>query len=160
MNADFTDRNAALGALYADHLVTIAARHDAALEKAGASHAVIFSGAPHLTFLDDYHHPYKANPHFVGWVPLTALPYSYIVYTPGETPVLVYYQPRDYWHVVPGAPDGYWTAHFDVRVVHSMDDVEAHLPPDREKCIAIGEFSDPALAFGIEDICRGVIERR
>ena len=150
MNADFTDRNPALGALYADHLVTIAARHDAALEKAGASHAVIFSGAPHLTFLDDYHHPYKANPHFVGWVPLTALPYSYIVYTPGETPVLVYYQPRDYWHVVPGAPEGYWTAHFDVRVVHSTDDVEAHLPPDREKCIAIGEFSDPALAFGIE----------
>jgi Xaa-Pro dipeptidase len=152
MDADYTDRNPALGALYASHIATIAARHDAALETAGASHAIIFSGNPKLAFLDDYHHPYKANPHFVGWVPLTALPCSYIVYTPGETPTLIYYQPHDYWHVVPGAPDGYWTRHFDIRIVHSTDDIAAHLPADREKCIAIGEFDDAALAFGIERI--------
>ncbi len=150
MNADFTDSNPSLGALFADHLGIIAARHDAALEKAGATHAVIFSGKPQFAFLDDYQQPYKANPHFVGWAPLTALPYSYIVYTPGEVPVLVYYQPRDYWHVVPGAPAGYWTQHFDIRIVHSVDEVPAHLPADREKCIAIGEFDDAALAFGIE----------
>ena len=152
MNADYTDHNAALGALYADHLATIAARHDAALDKAGASHAIIFSGNPKLAFLDDYHHPYKANPHFVGWVPLTALPFSYIVYTPGETPTLIYYQPHDYWHVVPGAPEGYWTRHFDIRIVHSTGEVAAHLPDDRDKCIAIGEFDDAALAFGIDRI--------
>jgi Xaa-Pro dipeptidase len=152
MNADYTDRNPTLGTLYADHLATITARHDAALEKAGASHAIIFSGNPKLAFLDDYHYPYKANPHFVGWVPLTALPYSYIVYTPGETPRLVYYQPHDYWHVVPGAPEGYWTRHFDIRIVHSTDEVAEHLPRDRERCIGIGEFDDAALAFGIERI--------
>jgi len=150
MNPDYTDKNPALGALYGDHLQTVTARHDHALEKAGASHAVIYSGNPKLSFLDDYYHPFKANPHFMSWVPLTALPFSYIVYTPGETPVLIYYQPHDYWHVVPGAPDGYWTSHFDIRVVHSIEDVAAHIPEDREKCIAIGEFNDEALAFGIE----------
>jgi len=152
MNADYTDKNPALGALYGGHLETVTARHDHALEQAGASHAVIYSGNPKLTFLDDYHHPFKANPHFVSWAPLTALPYSYVVYTPGETPILIYYQPRDYWHVVPGAPDGYWTSQFDVRIVHTTEDVAAHLPEDREKCIAIGEFEDPSLAFGIERI--------
>lgn len=152
MNADYTDKNPALGALYDGHLETVTARHDHALEQAGASHAVIYSGNPKLTFLDDYHHPFKANPHFVSWAPLTALPYSYVVYTPGETPILIYYQPRDYWHVVPGAPDGYWTSQFDVRIVHTTEDVAAHLPEDREKCIAIGEFEDPSLAFGIERI--------
>ncbi|MDJ0792674.1 MAG: Xaa-Pro dipeptidase [Woeseiaceae bacterium] len=152
MNANYSDNNAALSALYGAHLDTVKARHDHALEQAGASHAVIFSGAPKLAFLDDYYHPFKANPHFVGWAPLTALPYSYIVYTPGETPVLVYYQPRDYWHVVPDIPSGYWTDHFDIRVVNESDEAAGHLPEDREKCIAIGEFDDDTLAFGIERI--------
>ena len=152
MTADYSDKNPALGALYGAHLETVSARHDHALEQAGASHAVIYSGNPKLAFLDDYHHPFKANPHFAAWAPLTALPFSYIVYTPGETPVLVYYQPHDYWHVVPGAPDGYWTRHFDIRIVHTTEGVAAHLPEDRDKCIAIGEFDDQALAFGIERI--------
>jgi Xaa-Pro dipeptidase len=152
MKTKYDDKNPALGALYGNHLETITARHDYALEQAGATHAVIYSGNPKPAFLDDYHHPFKANPHFVGWVPLIALPFSYIVYTPGETPVLIYYQPHDYWHVVPGAPDGYWTSHLDVRVVHSIDEIAAHLPANREKCIAIGEFDDEALAFGIERI--------
>jgi Xaa-Pro dipeptidase len=150
MNLSYTDKNPALGALYSNHLQTIAGRHDYALEKAGGSHAVIYSGNPKLAFLDDYHHPFKANPHFIGWAPLTELPFSYIVYTPGEKPILIYYQPRDYWHVVPGEPGGYWADHFDVRIVHSTDEVAAHLPEDRDKCIAIGEFDDDAFAFGID----------
>ena len=132
MDADYTDTNPSLGALYRDHLETVMRRHDRALEQAGASHAVIYSGNPRLAFLDDYYHPFKANPHFVSWAPLTALPFSYVVYTPGETPVLIYYQPHDYWHVVPGEPDGYWTDHFDIRIVNSADDVAAHLPEDRQ----------------------------
>ena len=152
MNANYSNSNATLGALYGAHLETVKARHDHALEQAGASHAVIFSGAPQLAFLDDYYHPFKANPHFVGWAPLTALPFSYIVYTPGEIPVLVYFQPRDYWHVVPDSPSGYWADHFDIRVVHETVDAATHLPEDREKCVAIGEFDDDALAFGIERI--------
>ena len=152
MKANYTDKNPALGALYGSHLQSVTARHDRALEQAGGSHAVIYSGNPKLAFLDDYHHPFRANPHFVSWAPLTALPFSYIIYTPGETPVLIYYQPRDYWHVVPGAPDGYWTSHFDIRIVHSTGDVAAHLPENRDNCIAIGEFDDPALAFGIDRI--------
>lgn len=152
MDRDYTDKNPALGALYASHLQAVAERHDLALEQAGASHAVIYSGGPKVAFLDDYHHPFKANPHFVSWAPLTNLPFSYIVYTPGETPVLVYFQPQDYWHVVPGTPDGYWTRHFDVRIVHSIEDVATHLPEKRGNCIAIGEFDDEALAFDIERV--------
>ena len=150
MNANYTDSNPELGALYGAHLETLCKRHDRALEQAGASHAVIYSGSPKRAFLDDYYHPFKANPHFVSWAPLINLPDSFIVYTPGETPVLVYNQPHDYWHVVPGAPGGYWTRHFDIRIVNVIDEVAAHLPTQREKCIAIGEFDDESMAFGIE----------
>jgi Xaa-Pro dipeptidase len=152
MNTDFSDKNPALGALYGAHLDQIRSRHDGALERAGASHAVIYSGNPKRMFLDDNDYPFKANPHFVSWAPLTSLPYSFVVYTPGATPILVYYQPHDYWHVVPGAPDGYWTRHFDIRVVNTTDEIAAHLPDDREKCIAIGEFDDESMTFGIERV--------
>ena len=46
MDADYTDTNPALGALYGGHLDVIKSRHDLALEKAGASHAVLYSGNP------------------------------------------------------------------------------------------------------------------
>ena len=152
LKLDFSDKNPELGGLYAKHVEEICRRHDHALERAGASHAVIFSGEPRYAFLDDNTYPFRANPHFVGWAPLTQLPLSYIVYTPGETPVLVYYQPHDYWHPVPGSPDGYWTSQFDVRIVHEVDEVAAHLPVDREKCILIGEIDDDSRAFGIDRV--------
>ena len=152
MTTDYSDNNPALSGPYRAHVDIMTARHDRALERAGASHAIIYSGNPRLAFLDDYHHPFKANPHFTSWVPLTNLPFSYVVYTPGEKPILIYYQPHDYWHVVPGAPGGYWTSCFDIRIVHTTDEVASHLPEARDKCIAIGEFHDPALAFGIERI--------
>ena len=152
MNLDFSDKNREFGRLYPQHVEEIRRRHDHALGRAGALHAVIFSGAPKYAFLDDNTYPFRANPHFVCWAPLTRLPLSYIVHTLGETPVLIYYQPRDYWHPVPGSPDGYWTSEFDIRIVNELDEVAAHMPEDREKCILIGEIEDPTHAFGIERI--------
>ena len=152
MNEDYSDNNPHLATLYPAHLETVRQRHDHALENAGANHAVIFSGSPRIVFLDDMPYAFKPNAHFVSWAPLASLPLSYIVYTPGETPRLIYYQPRDYWHVVPGEPDGYWTAHFDVRVVHTIDDIGDHLPEDRSRCILIGEINDNTHAFGIDRI--------
>jgi len=152
MNIDYSDKNPQLGALYPGHIEILRARHDHALEQAGGAHAIIFSGAPKYAFLDDNTYPFRANPHFVSWTPLTRLPLSYIVYTPGETPLLIYYQPHDYWHPVPGEPDGYWTGHFDVRVVHDINDVADHLPADRDNCVLIGEIDDSAHALGIERV--------
>jgi len=152
MNTNAWTDPARLAARYPAHVATLRARHDRALEKAGAGHAVIFSGAPKLKFLDDNYYAFQANPHFVSWLPLTATPYCYLVYTPGETPVLVYYQEKDYWHLPPASPAGYWTGEFDIRVVHRVEDVAAHLPEAQEKCILLGEIADPAHAFGIERV--------
>ena len=139
-----------LDSLYPAHIDTIKARHDQALERAGAGHAVIFSGAPRVAFLDDYVYPFLANPHFVGWLPLTDTPHCYLVYTPGERPVLIYYQEKDYWHTPPSNPTGHWTDQFDIRVVHSHDEVSKHLPERRDKCILIGELQDESQAWRIE----------
>ena len=144
-----------LAGLYPRHIETLENRHDRALERAGAGHAVIFSGAPLAVFLDDYDHPFKVNPHFASWLPLTDMPFCYIVYTPGETPVLVYYQEKDYWHLPPANPDGFWVGCFDIRIVHTLDEVAQHLPEERDKCILIGEITDLAHSFGIERVNPG-----
>ena len=123
MNDDYSDKNPNLATLYRQHLEVVCQRHDYALENAGANHAVIFSGSLKYVFLDDYSYAFKPNAHFVSWAPLVNLPLSYIVYTPGETPRLIFYQPRDFIHVVPADPDGYWTSHFDVQIVHTIDEV-------------------------------------
>jgi len=150
-NSPYVDE-AVLGSLYPEHIQTIRSRHDQALERAGASHVIVFSGAPRAVFLDDYDYPFKPNPHFVGWLPLTRTPYCYVVYTPGETPVLVYYQEKDYWHLPPANPEGYWADQFEVHVVHTNEDVARHLPEDRSQCILLGEIDDPAHAFGIDRV--------
>lgn len=140
------------GAHYPAHIDALKARHERALSIAGASHVVIFSGAPKLHFLDDHYYPFTANPHFASWLPLNSHPHCYLVYTPGETPVLVFFQEKDYWHAPPAAPTGFWAKHFDVRVVHELDDIPQHLPQDAEKCILLGEIDEATQAFGIERI--------
>lgn len=149
---DYSYSNPELGRLYPNHIEALRARHDRALENSGAASLVVFSGSPKFAFLDDYQYPFKPNPHFLSWVPLQQLPHSYLVYTPGEQPLLVYCIPHDYWHPVPAQPDGYWTAYFDIRVVNDIAEAGAHLPEDRDKCILIGEVDNPEHAFGIERI--------
>ena len=146
---------ALLAELYPGHVASLKERHDRALERAGASHVVVFSGAPRTAFLDDNDYPFRPNPHFLSWLPLARAPLSYLVYTPGQTPVLVFHQPRDYWHSVPGDPDGFWPDHFDIRIVNSPEQIAAELPQDRERCILIGEIHDESHARGIERVNPG-----
>lgn len=117
-----------LASLYPQHLATLRERADKALALGGFDHLVIAAGTPLRKFLDDQDYPFVANPHFRHWLPLTDTPGSWVVYTPGQKPRLIYLQPRDYWHVVPAAPSGYWVAHFDIEIVREATDAVALLP--------------------------------
>ena len=128
-----------LAKLYPDHLRTLRARADVALERGGFDHLVVAAGVPRLEFLDDRPSPYVANPHFKHWLPVTKAPGSWLVHTPGARPKLVYLQPRDYWHVVPETPAGYWVEHFDIAIVHEARDALAHLPRMLSRCAIVGE---------------------
>src|SRR5690606_4837769 len=131
--------------LYRDHLQTVRSRADVALERAGREHLVVPSGTLHYQAFDDRDYPYAVNPQFKAWVPLTRTPGSWIVYTPGQRPKLLYLQPRDYWHVVPRAPAGYWVPEFDIVVIRTAEEALQHLPPDASRCAILGE---PQSALG------------
>jgi len=127
-----------LAELYADHLQTQMRHAQAALEKAGFDHLLISSGVEHYGFLDDQTYPFRPNPHFLAWAPLTRHPSCWIAYTAGKKPVLAYYQPEDYWHEPPAAPAGFWVEHFDLHVIREPEQAR-FLLPDATRAAIIGE---------------------
>ncbi|MGH8145593.1 MAG: Xaa-Pro dipeptidase [Rhodanobacteraceae bacterium] len=128
-----------LAALYPAHLAEIKQRSADALAATGRDTLAVAAGMPHGRFLDDQDYPFKANPHFLNWLPLTDAPGSWVVYTPGNRPKLIFLQPHDYWHVVPASPSGYWVEHFDIMVIRKPEEARAHLPKDPGTCAIVGE---------------------
>lgn len=128
-----------LPALYAAHLDTLKQRADAALAKGGFDCLLIPSGTVHYQAFDDIDYPYHVNPHFKHWLPLTDAPGSWLHYTPGKRPQLIYLQPHDYWHVVPQDPQGEWVEHFDIRIVRSSEEATKLLPPASVRAAVLGE---------------------
>lgn len=136
-----------LALLYPDHLATVSARAERALAVGGFDHLLIAAGTPLRKFLDDQDYPFVVNPHFKHWLPLTDAPGSWIAFTPGAKPKLVFVQPHDYWHVVPQAPHGYWVEHFDVVIVRSAADAIAQLPAGKRAVIGSGGPGIEGVAF-------------
>lgn len=129
---------AKLASLYPDHLSTLRDRADRALAHAGFDHLLIAAGMPLRKFLDDQDQPFIVSPHFKHWLPLSDTPGSWVVYTPGSRPKLIFLQPRDYWHVVPDAPTGYWVDAFDISIVRTAAEAVAQLPGGKRAVIAAG----------------------
>ncbi len=136
---------AAAASHYPDHLATLQARTATALERGGFDHLVVPSGTLHYQVFDDRDYPYAVNPQFKHWLPLTRTPGSWLVVTPGARPKLVYLQPRDYWHVVPDAPEGWWVEHFDISIIRTPEEALKHLPRNASRCAILGE---PQSALG------------
>jgi len=138
-----------LADLYASHIETIRARHDAALTEERFEQVVIFGGGAHPIFLDDMDYPFKANFHLKYWVPIVDNPNCFVIYKPGSRPTLVYYRPVDYWHKVAGEPEGYWTSHFDIRMIAALEDAKDLMPDGR--VAFVGEWDDSFESWGFAE---------
>ncbi|MEM9533104.1 MAG: Xaa-Pro dipeptidase [Pseudomonadota bacterium] len=135
---------------YPAHLATLQQHLESSLEGLPYDGVAIYSGTPYVAFLDDYHFPFKANPHFLWWLPLTELPESWLLLRPGAKPRLLYHQPADYWHLPPEDPAGFWTGSFDIDVVSEADSAHRALPDNLDRWAAIGAQM-PALGFADEN---------
>lgn len=140
MSEQITKLNSKLARFYPEHVATLVTRHSEALVAHNFDALVVHSGSPLMQYLDDNTYPFKANPHFKSWVPLTAVPDSFVVFVPGKKPVLVYFQPDDYWHKTPDAPEGYWTEQFDVQVISDKASAKKWMP--KGHVAFIGEWQE------------------
>lgn len=131
--------------LYPQHVQQLQSRANQALSRGGFDHLVIPSGTLHTQVFDDRDDPYAVNPQFKAWLPLLDAPGSWLVYTPDKTPRLIYLQPHDYWHSVPGEPSGEWADAFEIIVIREPAQALKHLPADAGRCAILG---DPRSALG------------
>ncbi len=106
-------------ALYAHHVATMAARFETALAETDLDGVVIFSGEPRYYPRDDTTAPFRVDPWFTAWLPLTDVPGSALVVSPGRRPLVIYRQDDGFWHAPPDDPEGFWTGHFDIEIAKS-----------------------------------------
>ncbi|NND45757.1 MAG: Xaa-Pro dipeptidase [Xanthomonadales bacterium] len=144
---------------YADHVTQCQQRWERALTAEGFDAAVIHSGSQVFSFLDDYHYPFRPNPHFLQWLPLTHHHDSALVVVPGRRPVLWYYQPDDYWYTPPSDPASWWADHFDVRPVRE-DDAWVSGVPDGGRTAFVGDAPGLAAIADGADINPGRLVNR
>jgi Xaa-Pro dipeptidase len=135
------DFSVELASEYGAHLSILDHRLEEALQATGFDGAVIFAGDERPVFRDDQSYPFRVEPYFKAWVPLTQAPGSFLRLVPGQRPMLVYKQIDDYWHEPPQDPEGYWTQHFDIRIARS--DAEARkLSGSGARWVAIGSAAE------------------
>jgi Xaa-Pro dipeptidase len=147
MDTDISQKGA-LGPPYADHLRRMDVRLATALEAAGLDGLVVFAGDLKTVFRDDLDYPFRVEPYFKAWVPLTRAPGSWLKLIPGARPVLIYLQEEDFWQAPPHDPEGYWAEHVEVRPVRTAAEARNALGNDLSRHAAIGEGVPKELGFG------------
>lgn len=115
-----------LDELYRDHLQALMRRTDLALEASGFDVLVVHAGSAPMQFLDDQEYPFKVNPHFKAWVPITDNPRCVLVYKPGGKPKILFHQPDDFWHKPAPLPQAAWTALVDLQALPRPEGASAH----------------------------------
>lgn len=131
--------------LFAEHIQQLKTVLDPILQRYHYDMLVVHSGAPIYRFMDDMEYPFKVNPHFSWWVPV-AVPDSVLVYRPGQKPQLYYFQPQDYWHLPPAAPDPSWATEFDLLPMARGEDWRAHVQ-DGNAVAVLGDAPRLAVHF-------------
>jgi Xaa-Pro dipeptidase len=147
-----------LAELYPAHLDYVRQQYDRALSATGYDSVAVHGGAEHMIFLDDMPYPFKPAAHFKWWLPVNN-PNCFVAYTPGQKPVLVYWQPVDYWYKPAADPEGYWTSLFDIRLVANAEEAEKHLPK-KGKVAFLGEWAEHFGNWGLKEANPKPLESR
>jgi len=92
---------------------------------------LIHSGSQVVRYLDDSPYPYWRNPRFCQWVPAKMQADSVLVIRPGIKPLLLWYQPVDFWHAPADDPSGFWVNEFDIKIIENPKEIALHLPKGR-----------------------------
>jgi Xaa-Pro dipeptidase len=137
---------------YADHIIALQKRTKNALARENLQGLVIHSGQEVKVFLDDYAYPFKVNPHFKHWLPLTDVPNCWLIVNGEDKPTLIYYQPVDFWHKVIPLENNYWNDFFEIKILSKASDVEKLLPYDKKGFAYIGAHVEVATVLGFDAI--------
>lgn len=147
--------------LYQQHVNTLQQRAQQVLARHNLDAMLIHSGELLTVFLDDHTYPFKVNPQFKAWVPVTQVPNCWLWIDGVNKPKLWFYSPVDYWHNVEPLPNSFWTGAVEVIGLKNADDIGQQLPAQRQNVAYIGPVAERArqLGFNSDSINpKGVID--
>jgi Xaa-Pro dipeptidase len=137
---------------YSAHIDELQKRTLNVLERENLQGLVIHSGKDLRIFLDDMNYPFKVNAHFKAWLPILDTPNCWLLVNGKDKPVLVYYQPVDFWHKVTPLPQTYWNDFFEIRILTNPAEIDKLLPYDKQDYAYLGAHIEVAQALGFEQI--------
>ncbi len=138
-----------LTALYRDHLDYLLQHARTVLAQHQCEALLIHSGELLTVFQDDHAYPYKVNPLFKAWLPITETANCWLWIDGSERPKLFFYSPTDYWHKVDPLPETYWSAEFEIIALRHPSDIGQLLPGSRERVAYLGPIETRARELGI-----------
>jgi Xaa-Pro dipeptidase len=144
---DTLDRH--LESSFGPHLDTVAARTTKALEACGYSALLVHSGSLLTIFEDDRTYPFEAHAPFKVWVPLSDVPDCFVYFKPGQTPLLIFNRPEDFWYKATDVPQAYWARHFDVRPAVDLGSTRKLLPQDLTQTAYLGDAFAELSQWGV-----------
>lgn len=134
---------------YKAHLATLQERTRNVLARFNLDALLIHSGELFNVFLDDHPYPFKVNPQFKAWVPVTQVPNCWLLVDGVNKPKLWFYLPVDYWHNVEPLPESFWTDEVELIALAKADDIVSQLPAARGNIAYIGPVAERALQLGV-----------
>lgn len=134
---------------YADHIKQVQARFDEALQATEFASVLIYSGQAQVAFLDDNPYPFRVNPLFKYWLPVTESPKSFLFYKPGQKPVLYLYKAKDFWHAPVNIEPAEWQDHIELKVVDNLAQVRADLGDALASSAFLGEMFEPMNSWSL-----------
>ncbi|MDR0805333.1 MAG: Xaa-Pro dipeptidase [Enterobacteriaceae bacterium] len=138
-----------LAALYQAHISVLQQRTREVLARNQLDALLIHSGELIGLFLDDRHYPFKTNPHFKAWLPVTDVQNCWIWVDGVNKPKLWFYSPTDYWYSVEPMPNSFWTPYIDIQPLKRADEIADYLPAGRDNVGYIGSSPQRAEWLGI-----------
>ncbi|RKF22299.1 Xaa-Pro dipeptidase [Alginatibacterium sediminis] len=138
-----------LNQIFAQHIQVLQSRTQDVLAHNNLEALIIHSGFAPKIFLDDQDYPFKCNPHFKHWLPLTQHAHCWLVVNGVDKPKLIYHLAQDYWHAKQDLPDVAWLEQFEVSILANPQDIEPLLPDNRQQCAYIGDHPELAEALAI-----------
>lgn len=130
------------------------------LEAHGYDAVLLYSGHPYYHFADDQATNFNTYAHFLHWLPLPGVSHSWLLIRPGQTPLLRFHAPADFWHLPPRIPQGAWTQRFDIETAADAEPPSARhgrlaVLGDVAQTTAAGlgaELNPPALARALDEL--------
>ncbi|BFM49710.1 Xaa-Pro dipeptidase [Marinomonas sp. THO17] len=114
--------------LYKNHIDTLCARYEAAMQHFALDAIVIASGNKTYYFQDDHSHPFHAYSGAQQWLPFNLGAETFIVLKLGQTPELIWPVRDDFWHAANPIPEGDWQSSWQLTPCRKTDNWHLDLP--------------------------------